>query len=381
MEATGDINTNKVDEDASHTLVAVYNRYLIDAMLAFKTRPEVRRHIRDGGHKAVDPSSPCHLEHASAQLTDGSELRAAFVGDIGPGEVLMDARSLAFEPLKGVPLSAFVSPTDGTLSEADAQVLRAYVFVFVALAASHAEKCDVLSRQVIAALSRAQSSDKDDTDADVDGILDDDISALLDKVAACSSPQDDDDDDDDDAAGTGAAAAKSDGADPLEGVMKLLENSKIASMASEISGDIQLDPDTDPAELISFDKLTDGNSPLGKIVSQVGSKIKSKLDSGELKQDELLKEAVGFLKAFEGISSKVGSSGGSGGGGATSLMSSVMKMAGSLGGDPKGGMASALSMLSGLGGGAGLGGSHGRLSAEQRRERMRRKLAKHARTE
>ena len=162
--------------------------------------------------------------------------------------------------------------------------------------------------------------------------------------------------------------------------MKLLENSKIASMASEISGDIQLDPDTDPAELISFDKLADGNSPLGKIVSQVGSKIKSKLESGELKQDELLKEAVGFLKAFEGISGKLGADSGSQG--ASSLMSSVMKMAGSLGGGAgggAGGMASALSMLSGLGGAGGLGGgggSHGRLSAEQRRERMRRKLAK-----
>ena len=348
----------QIDADSIATLVAVYNRYLVDLLLQHKGRTTFRQLLREGGHKAIDPTSKDHIAHAAKAL---ATLRAPLADEIEPDAVLTDARSLAFEPLSGVPISAAVAVAEGEtpLSEEDCRGLRTYVFVFATLAAAYSEGCEVLAKHVVDALGKAQSSD-----SNVDNILEDDIVLLLDKVARCSEEP----------------PSPEGGPDigQLDTVMKMLENSKIAGMASEISKELNISPDTDPADMISFEKLTDGNSALGKIVSKVGSTIKGKLDTGELKQEELLSEAVGFLKAFEGIAGSMGAMGSAGGsdGAGAGLLGEVMKMAGSLGGKPGGlGGMGGLGALSGLLGGAlgGSGGS-GRMSAADRREKLRRKL-------
>ncbi len=392
MSTTQDASVPEVQEHevqqpgALQTLVAVYNRYLVDLLLQHKGRATLRQRLRDAGHKAIDPASADHIAHAAAALgTDG--LRAALADAIEPEAVLTDARSLAFEPLSGVPVSAAVAAVDSEqpLSAEDARGLGAYVFIFATLAAAYSEGCEVLARHVVDALAKAQSG-LAGADESIDNILEDDIVLLLDKVARISertpsAPAAAEAEAEAEAAGVAGA---SDDIGRLDDVMKLLEHSKIAGMASEISKEINLGADTDPADLISFDKLTDGNSALGKIVSKVGATIKGKLDSGELKQEELLSEALGFLKAFEGIAGSLGKGEGGGAGGAdggASLLGEVMKMAGSMGGlGGKGGGMGGLGALSGLLGGAlgggagGSGSSGGRMSASERREKLRRKL-------
>ena len=218
-----------------------------------------------------------------------------------------------------------------------------FLYVLATLAATHSvatsaaasdssgsASAEALVRGVLSALSVVQqqgtSVASSESDAEIQ-VLDDDVSALLERLRQSIASDRAD----------ASTKEKIPSNDPLEGLMKSLENSKIADMASEISRELDLSAmsqSDNPMDFLGLDKLADGNSVLGSIVSKVGSKIQGKLASGELKQEELLSEAVGFLKAFEGA-------GGPGGGGGL------------------GGLASMLGGLGGLGGGKGGGGNGG----------------------
>ena len=380
------------------TLASVYNKYLIDMVLEFKPQAStLKRVMRANGHTAIDPSSLDHIRHAAASLP----IRA-MVDELEPSAALTDPRALAFEPLRGVPLSCFlpdaaaapaaaavpgatVDPEGAVVkkeepeetqekkaNEQDQQqppaALATYLFTLAALCSAWAEEerasgsssgssGSPLAKAVLCVLSHAQgggSNGCSDWITAKAGIVDDDIVVLLEKVAEASA--------------TAAAAEEEEGDRPaagnqpsFEGLMKSLENSKIASIASEISKEIDLSGTENPMDLLNLENLGDGNSVLGNIVSRVGSKIQAKLASGEISQQDLLGEAVGCLKAFEGGSS------GSGAGGMIEQLAKAMGSAkGGKGGKPSpAAAAEALSglmaQLGGAGGGGGGGGGPGGL--------------------
>lgn len=74
-----------------------------------------------------------------------------------------------------------------------------------------------------------------------------------------------------------------------------LMNTKLGSLAQEISNEIDLTGIENPADLLNFSNLTSGNNVIGNIVSKVGSKIQQKLGNGELKQEDLISEAVSMM--------------------------------------------------------------------------------------
>jgi hypothetical protein len=394
------------------TLVGLYNKYLIDLILHAKARDAtsgggLRRVLREAGHKAIDPASSAYVHRAAKSLreddsnSNSNSMRKAFVEDVETLDVLTDERVSSFEPLEGIALRA-ISLACGGREDHDA---RTYVYILVVLAATYLEVVDVdadaddegdaespLVGSVISVLSRAMtapaSGDEEENAQQlvVDGILEDDIAILLERVAAASSFAAN-------AAAkaaaaaeaTAAAAAAADGpapsTQPLEDLLKSLKNSKIADMATEISKEIDLSGTEDPMELLSFDKLTDSTSVIGSIVLKVGSKIQSKLASGELKHDELISEAVGFLKAFEG------GTGGGGAGGANPLAGLMSALGGAMSGGGAGGgengnlmadvMKMAQSMGMGMGGGSAASSArgNGRSSLVERRDRLRAKAA------
>jgi hypothetical protein len=122
----------------------------------------------------------------------------------------------------------------------------------------------------------------------------------------------------------------------------MLKNSKIGMLAKEISEDIDL-------SALNIDKPEDFLNPktfggentaaLTNIIAQVGSKIQSKLGSGDLNHEDLMSEAMSMLSML----GKDGSAGGAGGGMAAfmnnPMFKDVMKNMGN------GGMANMLSML------------------------------------
>ena len=93
------------------------------------------------------------------------------------------------------------------------------------------------------------------------------------------------------------------------GIDSMLEDSKIGQLAKEISSQIDfesLNLNTDnPEELLNPANLFGGNSGnlLGNLVQQVGSSITEKMNSGELKQEDLVKDAFSLMNNMQNNSS------------------------------------------------------------------------------
>ena len=102
--------------------------------------------------------------------------------------------------------------------------------------------------------------------------------------------------------------------------MDFLNNSKIGSLAKEISDGIDISSMNleDPSELLNVDKMfSDSNNPLGNIIQQVSSTITDKISSGELNQEELMKEAFSLMNKMN--------TGNASGNGGDNFMQSMMQ--------------------------------------------------------
>jgi hypothetical protein len=371
------------------TLISVYNKYLIDLLLVAKRRaPGLKKALKESGHSAIDASSAAHISHASAYLP----LETLLAAD--PTESVKDEKVLSFEPLKGVPFSAISEFSEASSSdEAAAEIdLPTFLYVLATLSTTYSVAASteeegarsILVKGVLGRLSLLQGSSSVEDDTENKVVLDDDVSTLLGKLAIAIEDSK-----------VSATATTGGGSNPLEGLMKSLENSKIAGMASEISQELDLSKlGNNPIDALGFDKLGDGNSVLGDIVSKVGSKIQGKLANGELKQEELLSEAVGFLKAFEGFGGGGSSSGGPDLSGLASMLGSLGSLSGAAGGKKgKGGGggfdASSLmsTMMSAMKASAAAGAhvpkppTADTVAANERKERMKAKLAAKKNTE
>jgi hypothetical protein len=121
-------------------------------------------------------------------------------------------------------------------------------------------------------------------------------------------------------AGTEAGAGAS---DPI----RMIENSKLGALAKEISEEIDLSQLKleKPEDMFNLANLGSENNVLGSIVSKVGSKIQTRLSQGDIKHDELLKEAFSLLSSFGGMGgSGSGGSGSTAGGMDTNPLSMMM---------------------------------------------------------
>lgn len=155
---------------------------------------------------------------------------------------------------------------------------------------------------------------------------------------------------------------------------KAFENSSLAKIAKEISDEINpeeilnLGGDMknmdDPMKLLQSLLSGDQSNGIGKLMTTVVDKLKNKMDSGEMNQEDLLKESMSMFTSM----------GGGGGGGGGPDMAGMMKMMQGMQG---------LGGLGDLFGGGGSGGSRSgrgsggsRRSSRQVRRRMEKKLRK-----
>lgn len=87
-------------------------------------------------------------------------------------------------------------------------------------------------------------------------------------------------------------------------VFEFLNNSKIGSLAKEISQDIDISHLhlEKPEDLLNMDSVFSGENPvLGDIIGKVSSRISSKIECGDLKQDELMQEALSMMSKLNGV--------------------------------------------------------------------------------
>ena len=92
----------------------------------------------------------------------------------------------------------------------------------------------------------------------------------------------------------------------FESAFDFLHNSKIGKLAKEISQDIDVTNLNieNPQDLLNMETLFSGkNNALSDIIGKVGGKITKKIQSGEIKQDELIQEAMSMMSKLNGDNS------------------------------------------------------------------------------
>lgn len=161
--------------------------------------------------------------------------------------------------------------------------------------------------KVVTILSKIQKGQ--DVASELDDIVDDDVKALLTKIQAVSASAED-------------IKIDEQSMPSPDDFLKNLGNSKIANLAKEISQEIdttniKVDKPEDIAKLLDF---SGSNNLLGDIFTKVSSKLSEKISSGDLKQDDLMGEAMSLMGMLQG--------GGGAGGGIGDLLKSFGGMGG-----------------------------------------------------
>ena len=113
-----------------------------------------------------------------------------------------------------------------------------------------------------------------------------------------------------------------------------LENSSIAKLAKEISDEINpteimggnLENMNNPMQIFQSLLSGDKEKGLGKLMTTVCDKLKTKMESGDIKQEELLKEATGLLGKMGGLGGLGGGKGGPNLGNMMSMMQNLSSM-------------------------------------------------------
>lgn len=121
------------------------------------------------------------------------------------------------------------------------------------------------------------------------------VTEVLTEIKLCQSPREESDKHAISKLGKMLQASYMSGMDGLE---KMFANTKIGDLAKEIAGEVDISAmgSAVSADMFSLQGLTDPNNPLASIINTVGSKIQSKIKNGELRQEDLLSEAMGMLK-------------------------------------------------------------------------------------
>lgn len=346
-----------------------YNKILIDFIMSIKQENAELKAVLRKHYRVIDNESHDDVARMAAALRDET-VRKHILSSAAPLETLDLIKGV--EVLKECTLGDVRSKLR---SDYPLPHLCNYTYMLFLLAMLYDDSAtvaadgadtaanNVILEKVLNIISKVQGSPGADIDDDLDEILDDDIRAMLQHLYEISQLT---------AGGEGSAG------DDM--VFDNIMGSKIGKLAAEISSEI--DPDqidmSNPMDMLDFKKLADGSSPLGGIITKVGSKIQDKIKSGELSQGELLTEAMSMLKMFD-KQNMIGN-----------LMSQVTGAAASSGaadGDatgPAGGglnMGDMLSQLQNMMGGGGGGAAMSRMQQHMQtastRDRLRRKLNKH----
>lgn len=201
---------------------------------------------------------------------------------------------------------------DELKDEKDVLTVECYTYIFTLFAYLYGQRDEEDLEELFTLCTNAVRDIQkgDDYKQNVAGVYDEKVLALLElvnksmaKSKVCDVKHDDDEDQNDTA------------------TMNILENSKIGNLAKEISEEIDLSSIKvdKPEDIIG--SLMSGDGALNNIIGKVGSKIQSKIQSGEIKHEELLSDAFSMLNMLN----KNGGGGAGGGlGGLGAFMNNPM---------------------------------------------------------
>ena len=261
-----------------------FNKVLADFILSAKQQSQDLKNLLRKHYRVVDNTSTAELDRWNTCLTDDIKSRIVSCGERAQ---LVSAIG-ELEVFQGCTLSMLV----GLLPEAYHDTLMCHVYTLALITLVYRDGNSLedgdddghVLEKVLEAVAASQCSIRGVGDGDKSNeILDDDYRAIVQRIRESVPFKNEDDE----------------GGPEID--MTKLMDSKIGKLAAEISQEIDpahLDM-ANPMDMLNLQKLADGTSPLGEIITKVGGKIQGKLASGELNQGELIAEAVNMLKLFD----------------------------------------------------------------------------------
>lgn len=262
----------------------VFNKFFSSFLKDLKeVNDDLRKNVK-ANYKVIDKTSPDYcvffkenmIEHVQSFIDDtiDTDLKDKYVcNGIVLGDVLAGIASKSVE---------------------EQNIIKNYLYVLLLFAyMSTLDGEEALFTQVVSVLSSIQEGNITAYMEGKESILEDDVKSLLEKIREFGIPP---------------QAPKIDESPDPASLFSMLGNSKIADLAKEISQDIDVSSlkTENPEDMIkNMLDFNSGNNVLGNIIQKVSSSLNNKISSGELKQEDLLGEAMSMMNMF----------GGSGGGG------------------------------------------------------------------
>jgi hypothetical protein len=259
-------NTNKTKMSFQKKTNYAFNMFYLDFLNDIKKQHEDLKQIVRNHFKIFDKSTSDHFNRIKESIQQYKDdfLKVELLPEISISEII------------------------NLLPNKDENTVKSYYHIFSILVQMTSDEDERILEKTLDIIKDIQQGEN--VDDKLKEVLDDELNTNLVNLKDCLQPK------------TNVA----------NDILGMLENSKIGSLAKEISEEIDIkDLKIDsPEQLLDFKNLTGSNNILGDIVTKVGSKIKNKIDRGEISQTDLVNEAMSFV----GMINKGSGSGGGGGG-------------------------------------------------------------------
>lgn len=276
--------------DVTNRIILAFNKFYSSFLKDLKaTNDEVKATIRKN-YKVIDKLSKEYLEYFNEEFgSTFNKFVSMSIEDLSKDTDIIDRKVV-----KDVSIKQVLESVD---SESDLSVFWNYVFILTLLNSLYKEteeSVEVIFKSVIDILGKIQRSE--DIQSALDDIIDDDIRALILKIKPIEK-----------------IVPGVQGIPGMEDPLKAFgqQDNLICNLAKEISNEIdvsniKLD---NPEDIFKMMDFSSSNNIVGDIIKKVSGKIHDKINTGELKQEELFGEAMSMMQMMN-----MGGAGGQAGG-------------------------------------------------------------------
>ena len=269
----------------------VFNKILLNFVKEIKDKdPDLKKTLKEN-YAVFDKTTDSHINLFIQSIKEED----VFMKPYNEVDILTEDSINELEVLKNIKVGDIYKVIDSTEKE----VLKCYLYILYMLSNIYdktlkLEESSDEVEQMNELFNKCMKMIRKDSDMkyenEVDNIFDDEIVVLFKNIFESRKHINE--------SIMGCNNEELDGVEEKSTPMDFLEGSKIGQLAKEITQDIEIDKLNikDPSELLNVESMFSGeNNVLGDIISKVGNKVASKINSGELKHEDLLSEAMSMM--------------------------------------------------------------------------------------
>lgn len=254
--------------------VTVFNKILLSFLKDIRKKDEGIKQILRENYKIFDKRSEEYIQFVREQMSEDVSKAIREEDDLFDSDAI-----LGVQIFRQVTVGDIAKKVIGGNQE-DERIMKLYVYMLFTIMYFDALDLDDKERSLLFTKTfRIMNGEK----IDMEEILDETILKIMTRVDALREPN----------AVEEVHVHSGTEEDPMG--LEFMRNTKIGELAEEITKSIDLG-DLNQEDMMNPEKLFSGdNNVLSGIIQSVGSTIQTKIEKGELNQEELLTEAMGMM--------------------------------------------------------------------------------------